>query len=631
MRRPLPARGVRRSAARRSGVAGPLRAFAAAACLAAAACGQREAPFEVVVWPDPPDLAGERIRIELTFAAGTGVWERTWRGVDWVPIDTDAPWAGTARAWLLLGSIEEPTVVGYGEAVGEPGSRRVDIDVRPAEDTDGDWIVDEADVCPAEPNPRQVDGDGDTRGDSCDVCPDAFDPEQTDSDGDGIGDACDDPPRCGDGATQGAEQCDDGNDERGDGCAPDCLREECGNGRIDPGEACDDGDADDGDGCSTGCVHAPGTVAVDGVLHQVPRAAPARGGRLVVAWVAWPVGAPLDGELGYFLALGEAAGDALGDPVGVWPGHAVNLLHVQSDPARDVLQVLWADEVSDAREQRLFAAEVPVSLLGIEAPGIVDVFDGLEFHAWGSWSDEARAAVVFPPGSASWIDLSSWPPEVAEEATTGSYGNCFVAGAHRAGGGWILAWRGRRDDAPDGHFAAWARRYDETRVPVDPDDVLLVDTGREPISNPLAIPVHDPAADVYVVVVTEAGEVIRETVWHVLEPGGGAARSSVGAPLPWNAALTPHDGGVVALWFRQDSTRCQLHAQRLDGAGAASGDARHTFLADEPGLSACEGRVSELADGRALVLWAHAVGEGVGETWTIGWRLFASLDELLPS
>ena len=39
----------------------------------------------------------------------------------------------------------------------------------------------------------------------------------------------------------GAEECDDGNRDSGDGCSSDCLAEVCGNGRVDAGEECDDG------------------------------------------------------------------------------------------------------------------------------------------------------------------------------------------------------------------------------------------------------------------------------------------------------------------------------------------------------------------------------------------------------
>jgi len=60
---------------------------------------------------------------------------------------------------------------------------------------------------------------------------------------------------CGNGAIEGAEQCDDGNTVDGDGCSASCLVEgDCGDGTVNAGEACDDGNTVDGDGCSASCT-----------------------------------------------------------------------------------------------------------------------------------------------------------------------------------------------------------------------------------------------------------------------------------------------------------------------------------------------------------------------------------------
>jgi cysteine-rich repeat protein len=59
---------------------------------------------------------------------------------------------------------------------------------------------------------------------------------------------------CGDGELFGAEQCDDGNNDNGDGCDMNCRIEACGNGIIQDGEGCDDGNTVDKDGCSSECV-----------------------------------------------------------------------------------------------------------------------------------------------------------------------------------------------------------------------------------------------------------------------------------------------------------------------------------------------------------------------------------------
>jgi hypothetical protein len=61
-------------------------------------------------------------------------------------------------------------------------------------DTDGDGIADQDDLCPTIADPTQPDADGDHRGDACDNCPATPNNDQADSDGDGIGDACDPTP-----------------------------------------------------------------------------------------------------------------------------------------------------------------------------------------------------------------------------------------------------------------------------------------------------------------------------------------------------------------------------------------------------------------------------------------------------
>ena len=58
--------------------------------------------------------------------------------------------------------------------------------------------------------------------------------------------------RCGDGFTDGTEQCDDGNLTPNDGCDPNCRPTGCGNGFVNPGEVCDDGNGVNGDGCDDG-------------------------------------------------------------------------------------------------------------------------------------------------------------------------------------------------------------------------------------------------------------------------------------------------------------------------------------------------------------------------------------------
>lgn len=61
---------------------------------------------------------------------------------------------------------------------------------------------------------------------------------------------------CGDGITEGAEECDDGNDTDEGWCGAGCKQKPlnvCGNGILEIGEECDDGNTLDGDACTADC------------------------------------------------------------------------------------------------------------------------------------------------------------------------------------------------------------------------------------------------------------------------------------------------------------------------------------------------------------------------------------------
>ncbi|ACY14630.1 Ig-like domain-containing protein [Haliangium ochraceum] len=61
-------------------------------------------------------------------------------------------------------------------------------------------------------------------------------------------------PGCGDGTTEAPEECDDGNNDSGDGCTAFCTLEECGDGVVNNNdEVCDDGNTEAGDGCRADC------------------------------------------------------------------------------------------------------------------------------------------------------------------------------------------------------------------------------------------------------------------------------------------------------------------------------------------------------------------------------------------
>ena len=80
-------------------------------------------------------------------------------------------------------------------------------------------------------------------------------------------------PLCGDGLLRDTESCDDGNGISGDGCSAQCEAEhgfvctgsepaschaDCGDGLVASTEACDDGNLAGGDGCSELCTPEPG-------------------------------------------------------------------------------------------------------------------------------------------------------------------------------------------------------------------------------------------------------------------------------------------------------------------------------------------------------------------------------------
>jgi MYXO-CTERM domain-containing protein len=78
-------------------------------------------------------------------------------------------------------------------------------------------------------------------------------------------------PACGNGALEGTEQCDDGNQDDGDACRNDCTTPPmaiCGDGTVAPGEACDDGNQDDTDACKSDCTANAPARCGDGVVQS---------------------------------------------------------------------------------------------------------------------------------------------------------------------------------------------------------------------------------------------------------------------------------------------------------------------------------------------------------------------------
>ena len=104
------------------------------------------------------------------------------------------------------------------------------------------------------------------------------------------------PPRCGDGAVEGPEVCDDGNTASGDACSADCRRApRCGDGVLDRNEMCDDGNALDGDHCSAACLpEAAGTERPEPEPESEPEPDAPRDGEVVVHGRRDPAPGPAD-------------------------------------------------------------------------------------------------------------------------------------------------------------------------------------------------------------------------------------------------------------------------------------------------------------------------------------------------
>jgi spore coat protein H len=90
--------------------------------------------------------------------------------------------------------------------------------------------------------------------------------------GDGCDFNCNLEPQCGDGILQDAfgEQCDDGRNGNNfsDGCRDDCTQNQCGDLKLDADEECDDGNNNNGDGCKQSCQdESGGATCRNGILE----------------------------------------------------------------------------------------------------------------------------------------------------------------------------------------------------------------------------------------------------------------------------------------------------------------------------------------------------------------------------
>jgi cysteine-rich repeat protein len=610
--------------------------LSAAACLLGCAA---DGGLEVRILAEPPDLAFERVRLELAHEDGVGVWERRLEGPGVLVIDPGTDRAGVLRVWGLAGPAESPWVVAYGEASRGERSGRVDVTLAPAGDRDGDWWPDEQDNCPDQRNPQQLDHEtgadgrpiGDGIGDACDVCPDVIDADQLDADGDGIGDACE-THVCGDGRQEGTEECDDGNLARGDGCSPACRNEVPGNGVVDPGEGCDDGNTAGGDGCERGGVHVPVFVTPGERVNSVPRLVELDDGRLFAFWTAAMDPDDRAASEIALRAIDPATGRA-GTELRLGRGRETYLFSLFPGPEPSGAGVLWRDVLQDtgsppARHARILGALVPDDL---SAPGeavVVDDFGDTALAPWGTMGHGPPAAVAFSAREAdtsrgNWIENGSWPPLLGGLVASRNHADVrFVAGAHRPRGGWLVAWTGAPSERPDPSVALWLRRFDDTGVAGDPADTWVADAA----AADEVVALYEPNADVYLVAgLTASGS----SPWFRVPPTGGPAQGpNAGAVLPRGADyLVPGDGTVAALWTHLEGSDCTLLAWRLDGYGVAvEPDPKTTALAGRAGLVGCAGSATLLRDGRVAIVWVWTVADRD----EMAWWFVPSIAPLLP-
>lgn len=160
-----------------------------------------------------------------------------------------APFVRTALVLFVL--VLSSSCAGDG-ASSEPSGADVDIDLR--EDPADDVADDVSDTARSD-DPDSAGGDAADGRDALDTSEDV----QASA-------------ACGNGIFEPGEFCDDGNLEPGDGCGPDCRREQfCGDGVRDEGELCDDGDNLSGDGCRSDCqsIETCGNGTVDFAVGEV--------------------------------------------------------------------------------------------------------------------------------------------------------------------------------------------------------------------------------------------------------------------------------------------------------------------------------------------------------------------------
>jgi cysteine-rich repeat protein len=594
--------------------------------LAAGCAAPAEHRIEILLAADPSDLEWERVRIEVALDAGIGVWERAAAPGAVVAIDAGTPWSGALRVWGFVLDEDGPRVAAWGEVhETPPGERTIEVVLRPAADSDGDWVNDPDDLCPDTPDPRQRDRDGDTIGDACDRCPTVGDREQPDADGDTIGDACD-PQTCGNGTPEAGEVCDDGNRNEGDGCDAECRAvPACGNGLVEAGEACDDGNWNEGDGCDGECRHRARSIVLAGPPEDGLLAARGTRPRPIVLWTDLAgAGDPPERAI-HAAAIGPDGGFVVHREI--HRGRNPRPVAVGVDRARETVRLLWTEFPGSAGvpAEGLAAAEIPADLeRPIETPRRLES-EGIGLLAWSTF-DPVPAADFLDrfhdaPGPVRRLDLEPWPPRAGEAASLRSYVGCdHLAGVAEPSGGRLVAWSGVRDGSPARLPSVWVRRFDADGDPIDPAELLLHEAD---VIDEIAV-FHDPAAREYVVAVRAARFGPEPAAWFRLsdrrgEPARGPYRTDITGSR--DAGLIFTAGGTAVAWrLDAPSGRCRLRTVSVGPTGEPTGTEREVTLLPELTVTSCGGSATVLDDGRILFLLAPVQDTPVPR-YHLGWYL----------